>query len=306
MSIILAVASGLFAFIVAAILLSLGMRDRINMVRRLKELTDKETADSPIKKQRQPKRNLPVSRVFANELSTAGIRMRPEEFLILWLCSILLPSGLFLIMDAHPVTITAVVIAGLTAPPLIVYRRKAKRLLLFEKQLSDALMMMGNGLRAGLTLQQTMANIAHEMPDPIAREFARTVKEIQLGSSVDLALNNLVQRVKSMDLMLTVSAIQIQRQVGGNLLEIIENLAATIKDRLKLKDDIRVMTSTGRISGLIVGMIPVAIGGMLMLINPEYIQTFFETSMGVKMLIVAGCMELTGFLVIKRIVTIKY
>jgi tight adherence protein B len=151
-----------------------------------------------------------------------------------------------------------------------------------------------------------MANIAHEMPDPIAREFARTAKEIQLGNSMDTALDNMVQRVRSTDLMLTVSAVQIQRQVGGNLLEILENISVTIRERIKLKDDIRVMTASGRISSVVVGLIPVAIGGLLMLINPSYIQTFFDTPMGIGMLTAAAGMEIIGFLIIKKIVTIKY
>ncbi len=115
-----------------------------------------------------------------------------------------------------------------------------------------------------------------------------------------------MKRVRSTDLMLTVSAVQIQRQVGGNLLEILENTSKTIKERIKLKDDIRVMTASGRISSIVVGMLPVAIGGLLMLINPSYIQTFFDTSMGVIMLVVAAGMEITGFLIIKKIATIKY
>jgi tight adherence protein B len=307
MEMILAISVGLFVFLLVTILLTMASRSRILVDKRLKDLSGTDIASEAVKQERKRRTSrIPVSKVFANELSNAGIRMRPEEFIVLWLCIATIPAGVFLLANANPVTILAVAVIGVALPPFFVVQRKGKRLMLFEKQLSDALLLMANGLRAGLTLQQTMATIAQEMPEPINREFARTVKEIQLGSSVDIALNNMVQRVKSIDLMLTVSAINIQRQVGGNLLEIIENLANTIKERLRLKDDIRVMTATGRISGLVVGAIPVVIGGVLMLINPEYIQTFFNTSMGKTMLMVAIGMETTGFLVIRNIVTIKF
>jgi tight adherence protein B len=187
-----------------------------------------------------------------------------------------------------------------------VNKRKSKRLVLFEKQLGDALVLIGNCLRAGMTFHQAMANVAKEMPDPIAKEFSRTVKEIQLGSATDDALERLAERVKSKDLLITVSAVQIQREVGGNLLEIIETISQTIKDRAKIRDDIRVMSAQGRSSGIIIGMLPLAIGGILALVNPDYVMTFFDTKAGTIMLIVAGCMEVTGFFIINRIVNIKY
>jgi tight adherence protein B len=106
--------------------------------------------------------------------------------------------------------------------------------------------------------------------------------------------------------MMTVAAVEIQRQVGGNMMEILENISGTIKDRLKLKDDIRVMTATGRTSGLVIGLLPLFISLILMLLNPSYIMTFFETSLGIGMLITAAVMEVIGFLVVNKMVTIKY
>jgi tight adherence protein B len=123
---------------------------------------------------------------------------------------------------------------------------------------------------------------------------------------IEAAMENMAARVDSMDLKLVISAILIQRQVGGNMSEILDNISDTIKDRLKLKNDIRVMTATGRISSMVVGLIPIFISGVLMLLNPEFIMKFFETSMGVTLLIIACVMEVVGLIVIKKIVTIKY
>ncbi len=274
--------------------------------RRLSALLGKVEQPNLKREKRERRHKIAVSKVFEEEILSAGIRMRPEEFLLLWLVAVLLPSGMGALLNGHPITIFALLLIGILTPPIIVIRCKKKRVILFEKQLGDALLLMGNCLRSGLTFQQAMTNIAREMQDPIAREFSRTAKEIQLGNSMDAALDHMLKRVQSTDLMLMVSAVQIQRQVGGNLLGILENISVTIKERLKLKDDIRVMTATGRTSSVVVGMIPVGIGGALMLINPAYIQTFFETSLGIGMLIAGAAMEVIGFIIIKRIVTIKY
>ncbi|MHB1315736.1 MAG: type II secretion system F family protein [Christensenellales bacterium] len=304
---LLTISVSLFAFFVTIVILSLGTESRSVVKRRLQAIAGKEEQNRPAKQQKTQKRHkISVSGVFAEEILSAGIRMRPEEFLVFWLLAAVVPSGVILLAGGHVITILALSVMGLLIPPFLVIRAKKKRMILFEKQLGDALLLMGNCLRSGLSFQQAMINIAKEMPDPIAREFSRTVREIQLGNSMDSALNNMVQRIQSTDLMLMVSAVQIQRQVGGNLLEILDNISVTIKERLKLKDDIRVMTASGRISSVVVGMIPVFIAGALMLINPAYIQTFFETSMGIVMLITAAVMEVMGFLVIKKIVTIKY
>lgn len=302
---ILSISIALFAFLGFVILLSIMMKNSLMLEKRLEALGIKKEELKPIKiKKKRDK--APVSMTFANELSNAGIRMRTNEFLIMWAVGATILPSVLSIAGMHPVSVIAAAAAGLFIPPVMVNRRKKKRLILFEHQLGDSLVLIGNCLRAGMTFQQAMSNVATEMSDPIAKEFSRTVKEMQMGTSVDVALDRLVQRVKSTDLMITVSAVQIQREVGGNLLDILESIAETIRDRIKIKKDIRVISATGRTSGSIIGLLPIVIGGMLMLINPAYIMTFFETKMGITMLIVAGAMEVVGFIFINKIVNIKY
>jgi len=307
MIVLVTVSSAILAFCLSAASMEITARDRIRMSVRMRALWGKQTFQTPIHRVKQKRTGrIVASRAFAEQLLSAGIRMRPEEFLVFWLMAALLPALVLLALRVHPATLITVGLIGAIAPIAVISIRRKKQLILFEEQLGDALLLMGNCLRSGLTFQQAMANIAREMPDPIARQFARTVREIQLGNSVDDALSAMIQRVRSTDLMLTVSAVQIQRQVGGNLLEILENISGTIKERIRLKNDIRVMTATGRTSGMIVGMIPLAIAGLLTLINPEYMSVFLETKIGMILLFVAAGLEMVGFLVIKKIITIQY
>lgn len=305
--VMLAIAAGVLQLLFMIGLLSTVVRDRKRVELRMRELIrEEQLSDSPIKIKRTRHSRLPVSKALANELISANIKMRPEEFLTGWILVTILPATLLAIAGMHFVTVLGVAIACAVFPPLWIRNQKNKRLMKFEAQLSEAMVMIGNCLRSGLTFQQAMNNIANEMPDPIGREFSRAVREINLGGSVDLALNNLSERVNSMDLNLAVSAIQIQRQVGGNLLELLENISETIKDRIKIKNEIRVMTATGRTSGITLGVLPLALAGALMLINPDFISLFFKTQMGITMLITACVMETIGFLLIKKVVTIKY
>ncbi|MDD2533146.1 MAG: type II secretion system F family protein [Eubacteriales bacterium] len=307
MPLILGVTTGLYLFLFSLVLLSMMVRDRRLVERRLRELVREDLAhDRPVKIKRTQRNRLPASQALANELITADIRMRPEEFLVIWILLTLVPASLLFLMNVHIITILGAALIGGGLPPYWIRNRKAKRLIKFEAQLSEAMVMVGNCLRSGLTFQQAMTNIANEMPDPIGREFSRVVREINLGGSVDSALNNLAERVKSMDLNLAVSAIQIQRQVGGNLLDLLENISETIKDRIKIKNEIRVMTASGRSSGMIIGTLPLGLAGVLMMINPDFIQSFFNTQIGIGMLITGAVMETIGFLMIKKVVSIKY
>lgn len=307
MVIILAVSIGLYTFLFSIAILSMLARDRRHFELRIKDLIQEDiSSERPIKINKIQHQRLPASRALANDLISAGIRMRPEEYLVIWGLVSLLPTLVMVLFNAHWITDIAVALIGLAVPPYYVNRQKAKRLVKFESQLSEALVMVGNCLRSGLTFQQGMNNIATEMPDPIGREFSRAVREINLGSNVDVALSNMVDRIDSTDLSLAVSAIQIQRQVGGNLLEILDNISETIKDRIKIKNDIKVMTASGRSSGFIIGFLPIAISGILMLINPGYMKVFFTTKIGLMMLIAGASLETIGFLLIKKIVSIKY
>ncbi len=250
--------------------------------------------------------NIRLMDVISNELSLAGVVMRPEEFSVLWLIVAFLPSGLDGLFTRQLMSACTLAVVGAAAPIFFLNQRKKKRTLTLETQLGDALIVVCNCLRSGLTFQQAMETISKEMTEPINVEFGRALNELNYGVSLEKALNDMGKRIKSPDLMLTISAVNIQRQTGGNLSEILETISETIKERMKIKHEIKSMTAQGRVSGMIIGALPIAIMGILMIMSPDYIKLLFTESLGRIMLIIGGIMEVIGFFVIKKIVTIKY
>lgn len=251
-------------------------------------------------------KNRKLVEVIADELILADIMLRPEEFVLIWLLLAFIPSGLTALFSGDMMASVTLAVLGAGFPLFLVRSRKKKRTLAFELQLSDALVIACNCLRSGLSFQQAMETIAKYMTAPISVEFGRVTNEIKYGKPLESALENMTHRIKSPDLMLTVSAVNIQRQTGGNLSEILETISETIKERIKIKSDIRALTAQGRISGMIVGFLPIGIGGLLMIINSSYIQMLFTENLGRVMLAVAVVMETIGFMVIRKIVNIKY
>jgi tight adherence protein B len=270
------------------------------------EKMNKKGIKSPRKLRRTPNYFGKVREMLASELSCSGIKLREEEFVVLWAALTLIPWSFYLLFRADWLVSLALSISGFILPLFAIRRAKNKRLALFESQLSSALIVMGNCLRSGLSFQQAIDSIVRDMPEPISKEFGRVVREVQFGVSMEKALENMSTRIKSNDLMLLVSAVLIQRQVGGNLSEILQNISDTIRDRLKIKANIRVLTTTGRASSKIVGLIPVFILLILMVINPSYVRSFFETKAGTVMLVIASVLEVVGFLAVRKVSQIKF
>jgi tight adherence protein B len=186
--------------------------------------------------------------------------------------------------------------------------RKGQRLKAFDDQLGDTLNLMVNALRAGYSVLQAMEAVSKELPPPISVEFRRVVQEIQLGLPMDVALDHLLARISSEDLDLVITAITIQREVGGNLAEILDVISHTIRERVRIKGEIEVLTAQGMATGWAITGMPFALGGMLFLINRPYISQFFlpeNQPCGYGMLIVGLIMIGIGGVAIKKIVTIE-
>ena len=243
---------------------------------------------------------------LSNELSMAGIPLRADEFLIIWLLLTVIPAGMIFVVVKQSIVSLAIAICGAVLPMVFVKYGKSKRLGMLDKQLVDALIIIGNCLRSGLTFQQAMASIARDMPEPISKEFDKVLRETKFGVTFEKALTNMMDRLNNKDVMLLVSAVLIQRQVGGNLSEILDNIAGTIKERVGIKEEVKVLTSTGKASGTVIGLLPVAAFLALMLFNPKYIAAFFQTSQGTTMLIIAAIMEAIGFAIVNKIVNVKF
>jgi len=200
----------------------------------------------------------------------------------------------------------AVVAAAAAAAPLFALRiAKARRLAAVNTQLGDALAMISNTRRAGFGFAQALEMVSREMPPPISKEFARCLQEMNLGLGTEDALQNLVARVGSDDLDLMVTAVIIQRQVGGNLAEILDKIRDTIRERVRIKGEIRTLTAQGRISGLIIGLLPVALALILLIINPGYLRELFNSPAGLAMVAYAAVSEVIGVVLVRRIMNIR-
>ena len=247
-----------------------------------------------------------ISRTFEDNLVMSGIRLNPKEYLIAWALSTLLPVLLILVINPNPISVVAAAAVGFSIPPFLVGRAKKKRQNVFNIQLGEALIVIGNSIRAGYSFQQALESIAADMQPPISYEFSRTLREMRYGVSLEDALNHTAARVNSKDLSLLVTAVVTSTQVGGNLSDIMDTIAGTIKDRIRIRNEVRVLTSTGRISGLVIGLLPVIITLILMVINPVYIKSFFSNSLGQVLLGIGVALEIIGFTVINKIVDLKY
>jgi tight adherence protein B len=175
--------------------------------------------------------------------------------------------------NRHPVSALIGVVGGAFAPRMYVKRQQKKRLQKFNDQLSDVLNLMVNGLRAGYSTMQAMEAISKELPPPISDEFRRVVQEMQIGITMEAALQNLLRRIPSEDLDFMITAINVQREVGGNLAEILDNISYTIRERVRIKGEVRVLTSQVRTSGSVLSLIPFGLTLILWFLNPEYLMS---------------------------------
>jgi len=161
---------------------------------------------------------------------------------------------------------------GLRIPRMYINYAANRRMNLFNNQLGDTLNLWVNALRSGYSVLQAMESIATEMPPPISREFERVVQEVRLGLGLEQALANMYRRVPSEDLDLVITAVNIQREVGGNLAEVLDTISFTIRERVRIKGEIRTLTAQGRVSGWIISLLPIGLGGVLYLMNPDYVS----------------------------------
>ena len=196
----------------------------------------------------------------------------------------------------------AIVILAL--PKRLLVFLKARRLQRFNEQLVDALMTMSNALRSGASILQAFEHIVKEGLNPIAQEFSFFLQQTRVGVKFEEALSKLEQRVHSEDLTLMVRAIEIARQTGGNLTEVFEKIAATIRERLRIQERVRTLTAQGRMQGIVVGIMPVGLGIVMFIMDPVMMVSFFTSTIGILVGLIALALEVVGALLIRKIVNI--
>jgi tight adherence protein B len=212
-------------------------------------------------------------------------------------------AGQFPIRDVILSLFLAVTLASL--PYLILLSRKREQLKRFVEQFPDALEMMARSLRAGLGINTSMQMVAQEMPEPISLAFKNMVDEQNLGLSLPEAMKNMVQKVPILDVQFFVSAVTIQRETGGNLAEILDKLGYVIRERFKILGQVRVYTAQGRLTGYILSALPIVVGIFMYMINPSYLLTLFQETLGLYMLGMAAALQIAGFFVIRKIIKIQ-
>ena len=215
------------------------------------------------------------------------------------------PAGRRVYVTGSALIAAACLAVGAAIPTLVVKATRKKRLNQFSVQLGDTLMTVGNCLRSGFSIGQSIERVSTDMPDPIGMEFRMAVMEMNYGESLENALTAVAVRMENKDLELVTTAIRIQQRAGGNLSEIIDNVSETIKDRIRIRKNLRTLTAQGRVSGMVLGGLPIVSLAAITIMNPEYTSAFYTTSFGVKALLLAAAMEAAGFLVINKIVNIQ-
>ncbi|HET7182871.1 MAG TPA: type II secretion system F family protein [Candidatus Limnocylindrales bacterium] len=252
------------------------------------------------------------------DLGAADLKLKPSEYLAIWGgVTIGVPAVMFLVGFVvkslqNPIVLLLGLIIGFWVPRFWLNHRKSGRLKAFNKQLPDTVTLIANALRAGSSFLQAIELVVRESRPPISTEFGRVIREVNLGLPFDLALENMVTRVKSEDFELMATAIAIQHQVGGNLAEILDSIAFTIRERIRIKGEIRTLTAQQRLSGYVVGFLPFGLAGMIFLAAPKFFDPMFAKPpeligipAGIWLLGIAMLAMLAGFQLIRKIVDIE-
>jgi tight adherence protein B len=255
---------------------------------------------------------------LARDIARADLKLKPSEFLLIWAASTLAIPVFMIVLSpfitafGSPLMWLIGALIGFFIPRFWLNRRKGGRLNAFNKQLPDTITLIANALRAGSSFLQAIELVVRESRPPISTEFGRVIREVNLGLPFDQALENMVRRVKSDDLELMATAISIQHQVGGNLAEILDSIAYTIRERVRIKGEIRTLTAQQRLSGYVVGFLPIGLAGFLFIAAPGFMDPMFANPPGIAglpagviILIFGGIMMFIGFMLIRRIVDIE-
>jgi tight adherence protein B len=247
------------------------------------------------------------SRISQN-LARADLKFKVGEYFALIFLSVVILGGLAWVLGGRNIISFLIgAVVGYFAPGIYVATQQSRRLNKFNDQLSDMLNLMVNGLRAGYSTSQAMEAVSKELPSPICDEFRRVGQEMQLGIPMEQALANLLRRIPSDDLDFVITAINVQREVGGNLSEILDTISFTIRERVRIRGEIRTLTAQARVSGIILSLIPVFLAVVLWFLNPRYLMSFADAGplCAVLAAVVVVVMIGLGYYIMTRIAAIE-
>lgn len=249
-------------------------------------------------------RKMPGTRSLNRTLRTSGSTMSPGALLLM--AGVLAALGFYLgQLQGNTVVSLVGVVVGVLAPVFYLRWQQARWIRKFESQLPDAIDMVTNALRAGYAFQGAMELVGQEIAEPLGTEFTQFYEEQNLGMDVRTALMALQQRVPSLDLKMFVTAVLIQRESGGNLSEVLENIAGVIRSRFRIQGEVRSLTAQVRLSAKILGLLPIVVVIMITMINPEFIAPLFDETVGRILLASAAVSQVIGFIAMWRLADIE-
>lgn len=242
---------------------------------------------------------------LATQLARADMKITVGEFIATTVILVVLAAGVsYFLLKGNVIIAAVATVGGFFAPRIYVGIVQRRRLKAFNDQLGDTINLMVNSLRAGYSILQAMEAVAEEMGEPISVEFGRVVQEVQLGIALEEGLDHMLRRVPSDDLDMMITAIDVQREVGGNLAEVLDSISYTIRERIRIKGEIRSLTGQSRISGYMVAMVPPFLAVFIYLINPDFMSLLFTDACGWILLAIAVIGLIVGFVVIHKIMQI--
>jgi tight adherence protein B len=239
------------------------------------------------------------------ELMKADIPITVDELLVIKIISSTVLALLALAIFKNIIAAILVFILVWNMPRIVIASKKKERIKLFDSQLSEGILVISNSLKAGHSFLQAVAVTAEETKDPFSKEFKKLLKEMTLGIDEEEALKNMLSRMESEDLRLIINAILIQKDVGGNLSEILDTIAETIRERQKIKNELKTLTAQGKLSGIIVELIPIFLGLIFFVLNKEHMIVLFTTPLGLTMVAMAVISQIFGIIIIRKIVNIE-
>jgi tight adherence protein B len=237
----------------------------------------------------------------SERLARADLNIRALEFHLIQLSLALLLGVIGLLRFGLGLESLLLLLAGVLVPEVYIWFRQNRRQRAFENQLPDVLQLLANGLRVGHSFLQASEGVARSAKPPASEEFARAAREMSLGGSIEDALESMRRRLPSSDVDLMVTAISVHHAIGGNLAQILEGLADTMVERVRMKGEMEVLTSQARASGMLISLLPVAVAAFLYLITPTYFRPMTTSPFGWAMLLLAATGIVVGNVLIRRI-----
>ncbi len=293
------------------------VRRRRDFRKQLRSVTGQGTPEqvqgvSLLRDERQPDTVLdsvvsifPQGRDLRLRLEQADLDWSPGTFITVCFGLAIAFGATSLVLTPYAVTAGLAAVFGFALPFLQLRRLKKKRIRAFEEQLPEAIDLLGRSIRAGHAFPTGLKVVSEESPDPLGAEFRQIFEEQKFGLPLEDSLMGLTDRIDLVDIKIFVTAILVQREVGGNLAEILDKIAYTIRERFMLLRQVRVYTAQGRLTGYILAALPILLGLAIAALNPTYMGILFEEPTGRILIVMAATLQFVGFLVIRRIIDIE-